>query len=391
MVELGSWTRAAGAGLDTDDGRGAVVPPLYLSTNYTFPAIGEPRAHDYSRSRNPTRDVLTEAMTALEGGAGAHQVGTGMAAVTLCLEGLVPVGGRVVAPVDAYGGTWRLLTMLAERGRLRLDLVELSDPTEAEEALREPADLVWIETPSNPLLRITDIERVTELGHAAGAVAVVDNTFCTPLLQRPLDLGADVVVHSTTKFIAGHSDVVGGCVVVADPTRHEELGVWANALGLTAGAFDSYLTMRGLRSLEARLRMHAENAEAAVDALDGHPAIQALHYPGLPDHPDFALASRQMRSSGSIITFELDGGRPAVEAFLDGLEVFHLAESLGGTESLVCHPATMTHAAMSPAAQLAAGITDGMLRLSVGLESRDDIAAVLTEALERAVAAAPTS
>lgn len=384
MVELGRWSKAAGAGLDTDDGRGAVVPPLYLSTNYTFTAPGEPRAHDYSRSHNPTRDVIAEAMTTLEGGAGAHQLGTGMAAVTLCLEGLVPVAGRVVAPFDAYGGTWRLLTMLAARGRIELDLVDLSNPAAAEEALATPASLVWIETPSNPLLRITDIERVAALAHEAGAVTVVDNTFCTPLLQQPFSLGADVVVHSTTKFIAGHSDVVGGCVISADAGRHEELGTWANALGLTAGAFDSYLTMRGLRSLDARLRVHAENAEAAVDALDGHPAIHGLHYPGLPDHPQFALASQQMRHPGSIITLELDGGMPAVHAFLNGLEVFQLAESLGGTESLVCHPATMTHAAMSPIAQLAAGITDGMLRLSVGLEHRDDITAVLTEALERA-------
>ncbi len=384
MAELGSWTSAAQAGLDTDTGRGAVVPPIYLSTNYVFNDIGEPREHDYSRAANPTRDVLAHALTSLEGGAGAVPVASGMAAVVLAIETLVPVGGRVVAPHDAYGGTWRLLTWWAERGRVTVDYVNLTDLDAAAAALSTPADLVWIETPSNPLLRITDIKHVTELGHAAGASVVVDNTFCTPLLQQPLHFGADAVAHSTTKFIAGHSDVVGGAVVAATAELHEQLTGWAKTLGLTSGAMDSYLTMRGLRSLDARLRVHASNAEAVIDAFDGHPVVEALHYPGLPDHPDYQLAQQQMRTPGSMVTVELRGGEPTVRRFLDGLEVFHLAESLGGTESLVCHPATMTHGAMSPEAQQAAGITPGMLRFSVGLEDVDDLVAVIAEALERA-------
>lgn len=383
MAELGRWTRAARAGLDTDTGRGAVVPPIYLSTNYTFHAPGSPREHDYSRAGNPTRDILNDALSDLEGGAGAVAVATGMAAVTLAIEALVSVGGRVVAPHDAYGGTWRLLTMLAKRGRLELDLVDLTDAEATEAAFSKPTELAWIETPSNPLLRVTDIERVSGLAHAAGAKVVVDNTFCSPLLQQPLALGADIVVHSTTKFIAGHSDVVGGAIVAKDMTTVGELVTWANALGITGSAFDAYLTLRGIRSLDARLRVHAENTEAVVDVLDGHPAVAELHYPGLPDHPDYELAKRQMKGVGSVITIELAGGRPAVDRFLDGLQIFHLAESLGGTESLICHPGTMTHASMTPEALAVAGITDGMLRLSVGLEGRDDLVAVLGEALER--------
>ena len=384
MVQLGRWTRAAKAGLDTDTGRGAVVPPIYLSTNYTFPSLDERRDYDYSRSGNPTRDVLTGALAQLEDGAGAVAVATGMAGITLAVETVVPVGGRVIAPHDAYGGTWRLLTWLANTGRLTVDFVDLTNLDALTTALATPADLVWVETPSNPLLRLTNIESVAQLGHAAGATVIVDNTFCTPLLQRPLALGADGVVHSTTKFIAGHSDVVGGAVVAGSPAFHERLSGWANTLGLTGSAFDAYLTMRGLRSLDARLRMHAANAEAVVDAFDGHPVVKALHYPGLPDHPDYTLAAKQMRSPGSMVTVELHGGEAAVRRFLDGLEVFHLAESLGGTESLVCHPATMTHAAMSPEAQRAAGITSGMLRFSVGLEEAGDLVAVIVEALGRA-------
>ncbi len=383
MVTPSSWTRAARAGLDTDSGRGAVVPPVYLSTNYTFTAPGEPRAHDYSRAGNPTRDVLQDALAELERAAGCVAVASGMAAVTLAIEALVPVGGRVVAPLDAYGGTWRLGTWLAERGRIELDLVALSDLDAAREALARPADLVWVETPSNPLLRITDIAAVADLAHSAGALLAVDNTLSTPLLQRPLALGADLVVHSTTKFVAGHSDVIGGACLARDEAVADELAGWANTLGLTAAAFDSYLVMRGLRSLDARLRVHAENALAVAHALEAHPAVRAVHFPALPQHPDHALAARQMAGPGSLIAFEVDGGLAGVEAFLDGLEIFHLAESLGGVESLVCHPATMTHAAMSPEALAAAGVGDGLLRLSVGLERDADLVAAVREGLDR--------
>ncbi|TRY20125.1 cystathionine gamma-synthase [Tessaracoccus rhinocerotis] len=383
MAELGRWTRAARAGMARDTGHGAVVPPIHLSSNYVFSSPESPGPYDYSRSGNPTRDILNDALADLEGGAGATNVATGMAAITLVVEALVPVGGRVILAHDAYGGTWRLFTALAAKGRFTVELVDLTDSEATAGALAAPTDLVWIETPSNPLLRITDIAAVSDLGHRAGAQVAVDNTFCSPLLQQPLVLGADFVIHSTTKFINGHSDVVGGVAIARTQEHHELLRHWANTLGLTASPFDAYLTMRGLRTLDARLRVHRENAEALADLLEAHPSVAAVHYPGLASHPDHELAGRQMSGPGSVISLELSGGRPAVNRFLDGLQVFHLAESLGGVESLVCHPKTMTHASMTPAAQAAAGITDGLLRLSVGVEGRDDLLAVTREALGR--------
>ncbi len=384
MAELGRWTNAIRTGLATDTSYGAVVPPIHMSSNYTFEAPDKPRDYDYSRSGNPTRDLLNDALAELEGGAGATSVATGLAAFTLLADALVPAGGRVVVQHDAYGGTWRLFSFLAAQGRLSVDFVDFNDPPALAEALDRQPRLVMVETPSNPLLRITDIRATSDAAHEVGALCVVDNTFCSPLLQRPLELGADLVLHSTTKFINGHSDVVGGVVVASDPSLHADLRLWANALGLTSSAFDSYLTLRGLRTLDARLRVHDENTRALLSAISGHPAISALHHPGLADHPQHALAARQQSGFGSILSLELAGGWDAVGRFLDGLQVFHLAESLGGVESLVCHPATMTHAGMSEAARTGAGITAGLLRLSVGIEGREDLVAVVLEALDRA-------
>ena len=377
-------TRALRAGIHTDTAHGAVVPPLYLSTNFTFEGLGRPRHYDYSRSGNPTRDHLGEAICVLEGGAGGVVVATGMATVTLAIEALVPVGGRVVAPHDCYGGTWRLLSWFAERGRIDLDFADLTDPTTASSALDRPTALVWIETPSNPLMRITDLAAVSRAAHAAGAVAVADNTFCSPLLQRPLEHGVDVVVHSTTKFINGHSDIVGGAVVAGDPDVHAELAAWANALGITASPFDSYLALRGLRTLDARLRVHQENTARVVEVLSASDAVGRVNYPGLETDPGYVLAARQQLGCGSLLSFELRGGLNAVERFVDGLRYFDLAESLGGVESLVAHPATMTHASMSPAARRAAGIGDGLIRLSIGIEDADDLVADISAGLRRA-------
>lgn len=384
MVELGRWTRAIRTGLASDTSYGAVVPPIHLSTNYTFTSPDVPREYDYSRSGNPTRDLLNDALAELEGGAGATCVTTGLAGFTLLAEALVPAGGRVVVQHDAYGGTWRLFSFLAAQGRLAVDFVDFNDSAALADALGRGPQLVMVETPSNPLLRITDIRATAAAAHNAGALCVVDNTFCSPLLQQPLELGADVVLHSTTKFINGHSDVVGGAVVAREQSLHEDLRLWANALGLTSGAFDSYLTLRGLRTLDARLRVHEENTHALLEAMVGHPALAALHHPSLPEHPQHALAAQQQSGFGSILSLELAGGWDAVLRFLDGLQIFHLAESLGGVESLVCHPATMTHAGMTERARFEAGITSGLLRLSVGIEGRDDIVAVIIEALERA-------
>ncbi|NCT68203.1 MAG: cystathionine gamma-synthase [Rhodanobacteraceae bacterium] len=378
-------TRAVRAGIESDTQHGAVVPPLHLSTNYTFDGFARKRPYDYSRSGNPTRDQLAHALAELEQGAGAVVTASGMAAVALALE-LVPRGGRVLAAHDCYGGTWRLLDAWARKGRFDVVFADLTDPARLGAALAQRPDLVWIETPSNPLLRITDVRHVAQAAHAAGARCVVDNTFLSPALQQPLTIGADLVVHSTTKYINGHSDVVGGAVIAKDADTARELAWWANCLGLTGAPFDSFLTLRGLRTLLPRLRAHEENAARIAALLDGHPAVTRVYWPGLPTHPGHALAARQQDGFGAMLSFELAGGVAAIEAFLAGLRYFSLAESLGGVESLIAHPATMTHASMAPEARRAAGIGDALLRVSVGIEDGADLCADLAAALARAEA-----
>ena len=382
-------TRAVRAGIDRDTAFGAVTPPLVLSSNFSFAGFAEKRQYDYTRSGNPTRDLLAEALAELEGGAGGVVTSTGMSAITLVLNALLQPGDRLVVPHDCYGGSWRLFNALAAKGAFELVTCDLTDPRALTDALALSPRLLWIETPSNPLLRVTDLRFVLDAAHGAGALAVVDNTFLSPALQRPIaDFGADVVVHSTTKYINGHSDVVGGAVIAKDAALHEQFGWWANALGITGSPFDSFLTLRGLRTLDVRLRAHQDNTHALVDLLDGHAAVRALHYPGLPSHPGHALAARQQHGFGAMLSIELEGGEAGVRAFLDGLRYFTLAESLGGVESLIAHPATMTHAAMSPQARDAAGIADGLLRLSVGIEHVDDLCADIAAALARAQVAA---
>ena len=380
-------TRAVRAGIECDTQHGAVVPPLHLSTNYTFEGFGRKRAYDYSRSGNPTRDLLAEALAELEEGAGAVVTGTGMSAVALALE-LVPAGALVLAAHDCYGGTWRLLDAWARKGRFQVRFVDFTDPAALADGLSARPALVWIETPSNPLLRITDVRHVAQAARAAGALTVVDNTFLSPALQQPLKLGADVVVHSTTKYINGHSDVVGGAVIAADPAVAEQLKWWGNCNGVTGSPFDSYLTLRGVRTLSVRLRAHEENARRIAGVLDGHDAVERVYYPGLASHPGHTLAQRQQYGFGAMLSFEVAGGTDAIEAFVDGLRYFSLAESLGGVESLVAHPATMTHAAMAPEARRVAGIADNLLRLSVGIEDGDDLIEDIEAGLARAAAVA---
>jgi cystathionine gamma-synthase len=377
-----SITRTVRAGLESDPHTAAVVPPIHLSSTFAFRAFGEKGRYDYTRSGNPTRDLLGAALAELEGGAGAVITATGMAGVTLAGY-LAPAGGRIVAPHDCYGGTYRLFDAWRRRGERQVEFVDYADGAALEAALAAPAALVWIETPSNPLLRITDIERVAALGHAAGAQVVVDNTFLSPVWQQPLSLGADIVVHSTTKYLNGHSDVVGGAVVAREAAVLEELSWWANCLGLTGSPFDSFLTLRGLRTLHARLEHHGRNAQALAEWLSGEPGVVRVHYPGLSSHPGHALARRQQRGFGAIVTLELSGGLPAVRAFTAGLQFFSLAESLGGVESLLAHPATMTHAAMDAEARARAGLADGLIRLSVGIEALEDLRADLAAGLAR--------
>ena len=381
-------TAAVRAGLCRDQHHGAVVPPLHLSSNFTFAGYAQPRQYDYTRSGNPTRDLLAEALAEAEGGAGAVITSTGMSAITLVLQLLQP-GDLLVAPFDCYGGSHRLFQSLARKGSLRLVFADLSDEDERREALALEPRLVWVETPSNPLLRITDIRAVVEAAAEGGALVVADNTFLSPVWQKPLELGADIVVHSTTKYLNGHSDVVGGAVIAKEKSLHESLAWWANCLGLTGAPFDSYLTLRGLRTLHARLRVHEENTRAVVDLLQSHPAVSRVYWPGLPSHRGHQLARKQQKGFGAMVSFELAGGAAAVEALVTGLRHFALAESLGGVESLIAHPATMTHAAMDEAARLLAGIGDGLLRLSIGIEDPRDLVADLEHGLARALAAAP--
>jgi cystathionine gamma-synthase len=386
MSELSSTTRTVRAAIDTDKAHGAVVPPLVLSSNFSFAGFAQPRKYDYTRSGNPTRDALADAIAGLEGGCGAAVTATGMAAITLALQ-LVPEGGHLVAPHDCYGGTWRLFDTLARRGRFRLTLVDQSDLAAVAAALSDGADLFWIETPSNPLLRVVDIVALTTLAKTQGAIVLVDNTFLSPHWQQPLALGADLCLHSTTKYLNGHSDVVGGAIVARTPEHLEPLQWWNNCMGLAGAPFDSYLTLRGLRTLAARLRVHAENAELLANLLADHPAVERVYYPGLESSPYHALAARQQTGFGAMISFELAGDEAAVRGLLDGLQCFSLAESLGGVESLIAHPATMTHASMTPEARRVAGISDQLLRLSVGIEDGRDLAIDLRRALDRASAA----
>jgi cystathionine gamma-synthase len=383
-------TRAVRAGIDCDTAYGAVTPPIVLSTNFTFAGFNDKRKYDYSRSGNPTRDQLGEALAALEGGAGGVITSTGMSAIALVLNAVLKPGDRLLVPHDCYGGSWRLFGALAKKGAFELMSANLTDPATLSEALAWKPTLVWVETPSNPLMRITDIAAVVAAARPIGALVAVDNTFLSPVLQRPLELGADIVVHSTTKYINGHSDVVGGAVIAKDAALQEQLGWWGNALGLTGAPFDSFLTMRGLRTLDVRLRAHQENTAAIVEALVGHSAVAKVHYPGLPSHPGHAIAARQQHGFGAMLSFELAGGEAAVRRLLDGLELFSLAESLGGVESLIAHPATMTHAAMTDEARAEAGIGPGLLRVSVGIEHGDDLLAELRAGLDRA-SSAPAS
>ncbi|MBX3428337.1 MAG: cystathionine gamma-synthase [Hyphomonadaceae bacterium] len=367
-------------GVNADPTHGAVIPPLYLSANYSFDGYGGKRVYDYTRSGNPTRDVLGQALTALEGGAGAVITSSGMSAVDLVLTQLEP-GARVIAPHDCYGGTWRLFAARARKKAIEVVFVDQGDGDALGEALSGGAALVWIETPSNPLMRVVDIAAIAKRAKAAGARVAVDNTFLSPALQKPIALGADYVVHSTTKYLNGHSDVVGGAVVAAKSEDAEQLVWWANCTGVTGAPFDSWLTLRGLRTLGVRLERQQRSAGKIAGWLAAQSCVSAVYYPGLETHPTHAIALAQQSGFGAMLSFEVDGGEREVRAALERLKVFTLAESLGGVESLIAHPASMTHASMAPEARRIAGIGDTLLRLSVGLEHEEDLLSDLGGAL----------
>ena len=378
--KIDSATIAVRAAIESDTQHGAVVPPLYLSSNFAFAGFGEKRDYDYTRSGNPTRDALADALTELEGGAGAVITSSGMAALTLVCQLLEP-GDVLIAPHDCYGGTYRLFDSLSAKGHFEVLFVDQTDNAAVARACRRKPKLILTETPSNPLLRIVDIAQMKAFARDCGALLAVDNTFLSPALQTPIALGADIVIHSTTKYINGHSDVVGGAVIAANDEVAEKLCWWANCLGITGAPFDSFLTLRGLRTLQARVRQHEENAQLIANVLSGQAEIERVYYPGLPDHPGHDIAARQQRGFGGMLSFELRGGDQAVRIFLESLQYFSLAESLGGVESLVCHPASMTHAPVAVAALEKAGIGRSLIRLSVGIESADDLIADLLNAL----------
>lgn len=372
------------AGIGKDKAEHAVIPPLYLSSTYKMHGLDDFPPYQYSRTRNPTRDILAEAVTGLEGGHNACITASGMAAITLVLHLLKP-DDLLIAPYDCYGRAYRLFGALAEKGHFRLEFMDQYGADAAECIAAKAPKMVFIESPSNPLMRVADIAAISSAVKGANpeALIVCDNTFLSPILQLPLNLGADIVCHSTTKFLNGHSDVVGGAVIAKTKEIWDELEFWANSLGLIGAPFDSYMTLRGLRTLEVRINRAQENAKAIAAFLDGHEAIERVHYPGLKTHDDFELAAKQQEGPGAMLSFTLKGDKTRAAAFIDALKIFVLAQSLGGTESLINHPASMTHVAMGAEARAKAGVSDSLFRLSIGIEHIDDLRDDLENALNK--------
>ncbi|MGG4665032.1 cystathionine gamma-synthase [Providencia vermicola] len=369
-------------GLNEDQQFGCVVPPIYLSSTYNFTDFNEPRAHDYSRRGNPGRDIVQKTLAQLEGGSGAVMTNSGMSALHLICTVFLRPGDLLVAPHDCYGGSYRLFNSQHERGAYQVQFVDQSDETALKAALAKKPKLVLIETPSNPLLRIFDIQQIAQLAHEVGALVVVDNTFLSPILQQPISLGADFVVHSCTKYLNGHSDIVAGVVIAKEEKWAIELAWWANNIGVTGGAFDSYLLLRGIRTLSPRILQQQQNAHEIVKYLKAQPLVKKLYYPALEDHPGHEIALKQQKGFGAMLSFEFAGDEPQLRHFLHALKLFTLAESLGGVETLISHTATMTHAGMSAQARFEAGITDSLLRISVGIEDVQDLIADLDQAFK---------
>jgi len=380
-------TKAVRSAIDEDTQFGAVAPPIYLTSNYSFEGYGQKRQYDYARSGNPTRDQLGQAIGDLENGCPAVITTSGMGAIHLVCQLLCP-DDLIIAPHDCYGGTFRLLSSCAEKGAFKLKFMDLTQDDLHEELFKLQPKMILIETPSNPLLRLTDIKKITEGAKKHQTLVVADNTFLSPIFQKPLDLGADIVVHSTTKYLNGHGDIVGGAVTAKAPELQEKLAWWGNCIGITGAPFDSYLTLRGLRTLVPRIEYQSQTAGDIAIFLENHPAVDKVHYPGLKSHPNHALANAQQTGFGAMISFELTGTEADIKIFLAELtqkkdgNLFTLAESLGGFESLITHPASMTHAAMTPQARETAGIGVNLLRLSIGLEHISDLKEALNSAFK---------
>lgn len=366
-------TVSSRAGIESDQQHGAIVPPIYLSTNFAFDEVGKEQPYEYTRQGNPTRDHLAKALAELEGGIGGEITSSGMAAITL-IANILNLKSKIILPHDCYGGTFRLFSSLAEKGIVDVCFIDQANSRLLDKGLQEfGPDLVWIESPSNPLLQAVDIKEIATKAKNSNALVVVDNTFLSPALQNPLSLGADIVLHSTTKYINGHSDVIGGAVITNDDEILAQLRFWANNLGITGAPFDSYLTLRGLRTLSIRMEKHEQNATKLADLLSKSPKVGRVYYPGLPSHASHKIAKKQQKGFGGMLSFELEGGLSAVKDFFNRVEIFSLAESLGGFESLVSHPYTMSHAVLSPEEKEKIGISDSLIRISAGLEDSGDL------------------
>ncbi|EGQ8032576.1 O-succinylhomoserine (thiol)-lyase [Vibrio parahaemolyticus] len=377
-------TIAVRTGIESDSQYHAVVPPIYLSTNYGFPAFGEVPKYDYTRSGNPNRGLLESALSELESGKGAVVTNCGTSALNLWVSAFLGPDDLIVAPHDCYGGTYRLFNTRANKGDFKVQFVDQSDEQALEAALTKKPKLILLETPSNPLVRVVDIAAVCEKAKQVGAWVAVDNTFLTPVYQKPLELGADFVIHSTTKYINGHSDVIGGVVITKTEAHAEELAWWGNCIGATGTPFDSYMTLRGIRTLGARMRVHEESSQHVLNYLQQQALVAKIYHPSLPDHPGHEIAKKQQSGFGSMLSFEFAGSFEQLKVFVKELELFSLAESLGGVESLICHPASMTHRAMGEEALAEAGVSHQLLRLSVGLEDAQDLIADLDQAFVKA-------
>ncbi|MFQ5534452.1 MAG: cystathionine gamma-synthase [Sphingomonadales bacterium] len=378
----GFATRAIHAGQQPDPSTGAIMTPIYATSTYVQESPGVHKGYEYSRSQNPTRTAFEACLADLENGARGFAFASGMAAAGTVLE-LLDAGAHVVAMDDMYGGTYRLFENVRRRSaNIEFSFVDFTDPDQLEAAIRPETHMIWAETPTNPMLRIVDLEMIARLAKRHGLISVVDNTFCSPALQRPLDFGCDIVVHSVTKYLNGHSDMVGGVVAVGDnPDLAERLGYLQNAVGGVMGPFDAFLALRSLKTLPLRMERHSSNAHAVAEYLDNHPKVLRVDYPGLESHPQHALAKRQMDHFGGMVTAVLDGGLGAARRFLERCQIFSLAESLGGVESLIEHPAIMTHASIPAEERARLGVSDSLVRLSVGVENIDDLIADLEQAL----------
>ncbi|HEY0983646.1 trans-sulfuration enzyme family protein [Schlesneria sp.] len=373
-------TQCVHVGVDKDSTFNSATTPIYPSSTFRWDDLKTHRGFDYTRSGNPTRRALEENLIALEGGIDCRATCTGMSAITATMHLFKP-GDQIIAGHDIYGGTYRLFDAVFRSMGIDFVFVRMGDPEEVRKAITPKTKCVWIETPSNPLLNIVDMSAIAKVAREAGAITIADNTFLSPYFQRPFDHGVDIVVHSTTKYLNGHSDVVGGCVVTKSKEHAEKISYVVNALGLGCSPFDAWLVLRGVKTLGPRMEAHQRGAMALARFLDGHARIKHVYYPGLEDHPQHELAKRQQTGFGAMLSFEIDGGRPAVERVVERLKLFQLAESLGGVESLIEYPDSMSHASMSEAARREAGITDSTLRVSVGIEHPDDLIADFTNAL----------